>query len=51
MPVIAATGSGVAAGRGYEAFESGIVFQFKNGRVIDGREHFDVLYARGDCWS
>jgi ketosteroid isomerase-like protein len=28
-----------------------IVFQLKNGRVIDGREHFHDLYAWDEFWS
>ena len=28
-----------------------IVFQLKDGRVIDGREHFEDLYAWDEFWS
>ena len=28
-----------------------IVFQLKDGRVIDGREHFHDLYAWDEFWS
>jgi ketosteroid isomerase-like protein len=28
-----------------------IVFEFKDGRVVDGREHFHDLYAWDDFWS
>ena len=28
-----------------------IVFEFKDGRVIDGREHFHDLYAWDEFWS
>ncbi|MFL5780799.1 MAG: nuclear transport factor 2 family protein [Thermoleophilaceae bacterium] len=28
-----------------------IVFQLKDGRVTDGREHFEDLYAWDDFWS
>jgi uncharacterized protein len=28
-----------------------IVFELKDGRVIDGREHFEDLYAWDDFWS
>ena len=28
-----------------------IVFQFKDGRVTDGREHFNDLYAWDEFWS
>jgi uncharacterized protein len=28
-----------------------LVFEFKDGRVIDGREHFDDLYAWDEFWS
>jgi len=28
-----------------------LVFEFKDGRVIDGREHFDDLYAWDAFWS
>ena len=28
-----------------------IVFEFKDGRVVDGREHFHDLYAWDAFWS
>ena len=28
-----------------------IVFQLKDGRVTDGREHFEDLYAWDEFWS
>lgn len=28
-----------------------LVFEFKNGRIIDGREHFYDLYAWDEFWS
>ena len=28
-----------------------IVFQLKDGRIVDGREHFEDLYAWDDFWS
>jgi len=28
-----------------------IVFQFKDGRIADGREHFEDLYAWDEFWS
>ncbi len=28
-----------------------LVFEFKDGRVVDGREHFDNLYAWDEFWS
>ena len=28
-----------------------IVFEFKDGRIIDGKEHFDDLYAWDEFWS
>jgi ketosteroid isomerase-like protein len=28
-----------------------IVFELKNGRITDGREHFDDLYAWDEFWS
>ena len=28
-----------------------LVFELKNGRIVDGREHFSDLYAWDDFWS
>ena len=40
------------AERGGKRLEVGccIVFEFKNGRVVDGREHFYDLYAWDEFW-
>ena len=41
------------AERGSKRLDDGccIVFEFKNGRVIDGREHFYNLHAWDEFWS